>query len=127
MPLSGYFLYYCVILYTIIVSIFTKVVKTNRLRKRKQYKFDIGKPVKHHGGALNFLLYPMPDILKMIEDVVYSRVMTLGGGMIMSCLRLLEALAMPRSAVEIASSVIIVSLLLYSSFLMDLFDISCEC
>jgi hypothetical protein len=41
--------------------------------KGKQYKFEIGKPVKHHGGALNFLLYLMPDILKMIEDVVYSR------------------------------------------------------
>jgi hypothetical protein len=39
--------------------------------KGKQYAFDIGKPVKFQGGVLNFLLGIMPDILKMIEDVVY--------------------------------------------------------
>src|SRR5205823_876007 len=40
--------------------------------KGEHYKFEIGKPVEHHGGAFKFLLYLMPDILKMIEDVVYS-------------------------------------------------------
>lgn len=40
--------------------------------KGKQYMFDIGKPVKFRGGILNFLLGIMPDILIMIEDVVYS-------------------------------------------------------
>jgi hypothetical protein len=40
--------------------------------KGKKYNFEIGKPVEYHGGVLNFLLYLMPNILKMIEDVVYS-------------------------------------------------------
>jgi hypothetical protein len=35
--------------------------------------FDIGKPVKFRGRVLNFLVGLMPDILKMIEDVVYSQ------------------------------------------------------
>jgi hypothetical protein len=39
----------------------------------KQYMFDIGKPVKFRGRVLNFLVGLMPDILKMIEDVVYSQ------------------------------------------------------
>ena len=41
--------------------------------KGKQYIFDIGKPVKLRGRVLNFLVGLMPDILKMIEDVVYSQ------------------------------------------------------
>jgi hypothetical protein len=41
-------------------------------KKGKQYMFEIGKPVKFQGGTLNFLLGLMLDILKMIEDVVYS-------------------------------------------------------
>jgi hypothetical protein len=32
----------------------------------------IGKPVKYHGGVLDFLLYLMPYIIRMIEDVVHS-------------------------------------------------------
>jgi len=40
--------------------------------KGKKYNFEKGKAVEYHGGVLNFLLYLMPDILKMIEDVVYS-------------------------------------------------------
>jgi hypothetical protein len=35
--------------------------------------FDIGKPVKFRGRVLNFLVGFMPDILKIIEDVVYSQ------------------------------------------------------
>ena len=41
--------------------------------KGKQYIFDIGKPVKFRGRVLNFLVGFMPDILKIIEDVVYSQ------------------------------------------------------
>ena len=41
--------------------------------KGEQYMFDIGKPVKFRGRVLNFLVGLMPDILKMIEDVVYSQ------------------------------------------------------
>jgi hypothetical protein len=40
----------------------------------KQYKFEIGKPVEFLKGVLIFLLDLMPDIRKMIEDVVYSKV-----------------------------------------------------
>jgi hypothetical protein len=38
----------------------------------RQYKFEIGNPVEFPDGVLTFLLDLMPDILKMIEDVVYS-------------------------------------------------------
>ena len=41
--------------------------------KRKQYMFDIGKPVKFRGRVLNFLVGLIPDILKMIEDVANSQ------------------------------------------------------
>ena len=41
--------------------------------KGEQYMFDIGKPVKFRGRVLNFLVGLMPDILKMIEDVLYSQ------------------------------------------------------
>ena len=41
--------------------------------KGKQYIFDIGKPVKFRGRVLNFLVGFMPDILKIIEDVVCSQ------------------------------------------------------
>jgi hypothetical protein len=40
--------------------------------KGKEYKFWISKPVEFPNGVLSFLLDLMPDILKMIEDVVYS-------------------------------------------------------
>lgn len=39
----------------------------------KQYIFDNGKPVKFRGRVLNFLAGLMPDILRMIEDVIYSQ------------------------------------------------------
>jgi hypothetical protein len=32
----------------------------------------IGKPIEFLSGILTFLLDLMPDILKMIEDIVYS-------------------------------------------------------
>ena len=41
--------------------------------KRKQYMFDIDKPVKFRGRVLNFLVGLIPDILKMIEDVANSQ------------------------------------------------------
>jgi hypothetical protein len=44
----------------------------SRQYKGKPYKFEIGKPVNFPGGVLSFLLDLMPDILKMIEDVIYS-------------------------------------------------------
>jgi hypothetical protein len=40
--------------------------------KGKQFLFEIGKSIDFQDGTLNFLLGLMPDILKMIEDVVYS-------------------------------------------------------
>jgi len=40
--------------------------------KGVSYKFDIGKPVGFPNGVMSFLLDLMPDVLKMIEDVVYS-------------------------------------------------------
>jgi|SRR5215212_952470 hypothetical protein len=39
----------------------------------KQYMFDNGKPVKFRGRVLNFLAGLMSDILRMIEDVIYSQ------------------------------------------------------
>jgi hypothetical protein len=40
--------------------------------KGKQCKFGICRPIGFLNGVLYFLLDLMPDILKMIEDVVYS-------------------------------------------------------
>jgi hypothetical protein len=45
----------------------------NTLHNNGVYFHPDGKPVKFRGRVLNFLVGLMPDILEMIEDVVYSQ------------------------------------------------------
>ena len=40
--------------------------------KEKQYNFEVGMPVEFFSSILSFVLDLMYDILKMIEEIVYS-------------------------------------------------------